>query len=220
MKRLLDHIPIIFYGNSALLVLFIFTIFFIPLFPGSMHRFLFGITYTSIFFLTILALESQRRLMFILAIIAMVAEWVTEVSDWKLLYFFSTTARIVFFSITVVKIIIQIARTENVNRNTILEAVNGYLLLGILFALLVGYLIYISPGAFGAETDNDFKGTDIIYFTFVTMSTLGYGDITPVLSGAKSLSIFISISGQIYLTTILALLVGKFASQAKKSEDY
>lgn len=197
----------------------VLTIFIIPLFPVSHRRLLFGIAYTAIFFLVILALERRRRAMVVFAIVAVVSEWITEVSDLEFLYFISITTRVVFFSIVVVKIIAQISRTEKVNRNTILEAVNGYLLLGTLFTLLVGYLIYIFPEAFGVELSGDLKGAEIMYFTFVTMSTLGYGDITPAISEARSLTIFISVSGQIYLAVILALLVGKFASQSRKTVE-
>jgi hypothetical protein len=45
------------------------------------------------------------------------------------------------------------------------------------------------------------------------MTTVGYGDITPVSSAAKSLSNFISVSGQLYIAIIIAMLVGKFASK-------
>ena len=54
---------------------------------------------------------------------------------------------------------------------------------------------------------------DFIYYAFVTMTTLGYGDITPVGSMARSLSIFFSVTGQLYLTMIIAILVGKYLSQ-------
>ena len=59
----------------------------------------------------------------------------------------------------------------------------------------------------------DPKLADVTYFTFVTMSTLGYGDVLPGIPLTRSLSIFISITGQIYLAVIIAMLVGKYSAQ-------
>jgi len=56
---------------------------------------------------------------------------------------------------------------------------------------------------------------DYLYFSFVTLTTLGYGDITPVSSFAKSITILIAITGQLYLTILIAFLVGKFLSRPK-----
>jgi uncharacterized membrane protein len=54
---------------------------------------------------------------------------------------------------------------------------------------------------------------DYLYFSFVTMTTLGYGDITPVSSFAKSVTTLIAVMGQLYLTILVAMLVGKFLSR-------
>jgi hypothetical protein len=53
---------------------------------------------------------------------------------------------------------------------------------------------------------------EYIYYTFVTFTTLGYGDIIPLQPISKSLALLISISGQIYIAIIIAMLVGKYAS--------
>jgi len=63
---------------------------------------------------------------------------------------------------------------------------------------------------FAAGSGSDFH--DFIYFSFVTMTTLGYGDIIPVSSLAKSITILVSISGQLYLAILVAMLVGKLLS--------
>ena len=52
-----------------------------------------------------------------------------------------------------------------------------------------------------------------IYYSFVTMTTLGYGDITPVGPQARSLSILLSITGPMYIAILIAKLVGKYSSQ-------
>jgi hypothetical protein len=55
---------------------------------------------------------------------------------------------------------------------------------------------------------------DFLYFSFITLTTLGYGDVTPVSALAKSLSIVIAIAGQLYMTILIAMLVGKYISSS------
>ena len=95
-----------------------------------------------------------------------------------------------------------------------MESINGYLLMGMLFSTLVVVLMRYDPGAF------NFKGIgisaisrDSIYFTFITMTSTGYGEYTPQIPVAKSLAILISTAGQLYIAIIIAMLVGKFASR-------
>ena len=98
-----------------------------------------------------------------------------------------------------------------------LESVNVYLLLGIAASILFAAVNESNQDAYN-HTGETFKSqADFIYFSFVTMSTLGYGDITPRDSLARSLAIFFSVTGQLYLTMIIAMLVGKFLGQ--KSSD-
>jgi voltage-gated potassium channel Kch len=119
----------------------------------------------------------------------------------------------------------MISRSRQVNAKIILESINGYLLMGVMFALLVALVMYDNPAAFRfpemlPQSTNPSNGfSDNIYFTLVSMTTLGYGDIVPLSPGAKSLASFISVSGQLYIAIIIALLVGKFASKSNQTES-
>jgi len=53
-----------------------------------------------------------------------------------------------------------------------------------------------------------------IYYSFVTLTTVGYGDITPASSGAKVLTIFLCVAGQLYLTVLVGLIIGKYISNS------
>jgi hypothetical protein len=55
-----------------------------------------------------------------------------------------------------------------------------------------------------------------IYYSFVTMSTLGYGDITPISSPARSLSVLTAVVGQFYIAVLIARLVGMHIAQAQR----
>jgi hypothetical protein len=118
----------------------------------------------------------------------------------------------------------HIARSKQVTGTIIVNSINGYLLIGILGAVLLAITEIVQKIFLQLDTETiDFAGSsatgfhDYLYFSFVTLTTLGYGDITPVSDFAKSLTIIIAIVGQLYLTILVAMLVGKFLSRPEKS---
>jgi hypothetical protein len=119
----------------------------------------------------------------------------------------------VFFVILVIRFLTQVAKSKKVNASVILEAISGYLMVGLLLSYFLVLTLFFFPGSLIFPDAPDPKLADVTYFTFVTMSTLGYGDVLPGIPFTRSLSIFISITGQIYLAVIIAMLVGKYSTQ-------
>lgn len=214
LKTLARNVTI---GNSALLLLVFFTIFVIPLFPFSSHSLLFNLSYTFLYVMAVLSLEQHRKVLITLAVGAFVLQWVSGLLNIETLLLISKGLNFVFFAIMVLFLILQVAKTRQVTPKVILGAINGYLLLGLVFSIAVAVIMALRPDAytFGREFSSDPAVTymsDYLYYGFVTFTTLGYGDIVPTLPFTKSLAILTSITGQIYLAVIIALLVGKFAS--------
>jgi hypothetical protein len=92
----------------------------------------------------------------------------------------------------------------------IFDSIIGYLMMGLMFTTWIAVAILYESNAFSFHVENP-TAQEYVYFTFVTMTTLGYGDITPAVPFAKSLSILIATSGQVYVAVIIAMLVGKYA---------
>ena len=93
-----------------------------------------------------------------------------------------------------------------VNRQSVTGAVCVYILLGIVFTFVYGAMAAIGSGAFFAQ------GTDgttslRVYFSYVTLATLGYGDYTPAGTLGHTVAIVEALLGQLYLVTVVALLV-------------
>jgi len=90
-------------------------------------------------------------------------------------------------------------------------AIAVYLLLGLLWALAYGMISAIDPEAFNGvgifSLEESGAQQDFIYFSFVTLTTLGYGDMLPVSPFAKTLSWFEAVFGQLYLAVTIARLV-------------
>ncbi|NJO36069.1 MAG: two pore domain potassium channel family protein [Rhodospirillales bacterium] len=78
-------------------------------------------------------------------------------------------------------------------------------------------MIQFDPSAYNYSQSGGGTLHNSMYYSFITFATLGYGDLVPLNPAAKSLSILIAVSGQLYVAVIIALLVGKFSSQAKQS---
>jgi len=127
-----------------------------------------------------------------------------------LLVLFSLSA-IIFTSITFI-LLIQIANSRKVDLGLILEAINGYLLIGIVATILNTTVTFFYPEAISIN-DISHKGGDIIYYSFITLTSIGYGDIGPQSPMAKNIAVFIGLSGQLYLTIIIAFIVGKISNK-------
>jgi voltage-gated potassium channel len=209
-------------SNSILMVLVVFTVFFIAVFPPEWQKNLYNVLYTIIFISSAYSLEKGRQKFLKIAIAVIVIEWISIFLNMYYLNMAMTIVMILFFAIMVARMIGQIALAKTVSPRIFLEAVNGYLLLGLAFSLIIVLVMYFSPGSFNfndhislsRESNSNFSS--YLYLTFVTLSTLGYGDVVPTTPLARSLSIFISVSGQLYLAIIIALIVGKYSSQRQR----
>lgn len=92
-------------------------------------------------------------------------------------------------------------------------ALSAYLLAGIYFGLLYWTLAQVRPGMF-SETSLSRSGA--IYFSFVTLATVGYGDIVPRLDAARGLAIVEGVGGQLFLAVLVARLVSSYSSAGKE----
>jgi hypothetical protein len=184
------------------------------LIPESIHPVIQRSLFSLIFIASVFALETNRKLLIFMAIIAFITEWLTSIANFQVLNYISFAANMVYFQFIVIKLIIQISKRKEVDARVILESINGYLMLGMLFSILVVVLMRYDPGAINfKETGISSLTRDCIYFTFITLTSTGYGEFTPQIPVAKSLAMLISTAGQLYIAIIIAMLVGKFASR-------
>ena len=104
-------------------------------------------------------------------------------------------------------VLAQAFRAGPVNVHRVQGAVAAYLLLGLVWALAYELVALGAPGAFsGTGLGGDVR-PDFIYFSFVTLTTVGYGDVTPVDPVARSLAVAEGLTGQLYPAILLARLV-------------
>ncbi len=123
-----------------------------------------------------------------------------------ILFFFNT----LYFIIVTVALVSHVAQADKVGGSTVICAINSYLLIGLSMSLLAVILNLFAPNSFNNIPAEPDTYSAFIYFGFVTLTTLGYGDISPITPLARSLSTFTALFGQLYLVIIMALIVGKF----------
>ncbi|HVJ74896.1 MAG TPA: potassium channel family protein [Casimicrobiaceae bacterium] len=107
--------------------------------------------------------------------------------------------------------IVRATRDGRINLHRIVGACGTFLLLGLVFAQAYKLLALFVPHAFaigGAPAEAGAMDYRYIYFSFITLTSTGYGDITPLHPYARSLAAFEAIAGQLYLAVLIARLVG------------
>jgi voltage-gated potassium channel len=112
-------------------------------------------------------------------------------------------------------------RIQTVTLELILGSINVYLMLGIGFALVFALIEHLQPGSFtgleGFAVMPD-RILTFLYFSFITMSTLGYGDISPINPYAMTASYVLAILGQLYLAILVARLVALYIGRPENRD--
>lgn len=206
------------YGYILLMLVLIF-IFVVPAFPKSVHKVIYNALLTGIIFFAALSVDRARRRMLIVSMAAIAIEWFAYLLNMPGVMTFFQTILFLYFILVVINLIAQIATTRRVTARVIVESVSGYLLMGIVFSLIIGIVAknIDSAYSFGKATYASEGLSDFVYHGFVTFTTLGYGDVVPLTPISKSIAVMASVTGQIYLTVIIAMLVGKFLSDRQVS---
>ena len=212
-------------NNIILLISLLLIIFFYP--ALSTERILMrDIIFTAIILSGTYSLDfaqKTRRILIVPGIITIVLTWLYYFFVNDALGFVSFLSFFCFNLFITVFMIRHIARSQQVTLTIIINSINGYLLIGVLGAVLLSmtqlmqkFFVHVDTGAINFAGDTAAGFHDYLYFSFVTLTTLGYGDITPVSTLAKSLTIVIAMCGQLYLTILIAMLVGKYLSSSGK----
>lgn len=210
------------YMSSILLLLIVFTIFIIPVFPPALFHIIYPICFTGIFLSAALSLQKHRKQVTAVALALTATVWISIFAELRILTIIVRIVQFLFFFFLVTRLVLQIANTSSVSGKVIMDSITGYLLMGLAFSTLVILVSFVSPGSYNfhtlslADTKELAPVSDYIYYTFITYTTAGYGDFLPMTRISKSLAMLIGVSGQLYVAIIIAMLVGKYATSRYK----
>jgi ion channel len=123
---------------------------------------------------------------------------------------------ILFLVFTLVSLLRAVVGSERVTSDTIYGALSVYLLTAIAWAAAYLLLVTVQPGAIVMDVarhpNHRMDWFDCVFYSFVTLTSLGYGDIVPMSAQARSLSILEAVSGIMYVAVLIARLVGLHAA--------
>lgn len=201
---------------SYLLYLLVFLLFTYPYFRGGgLNRAIQAVVYSGVMLTAVHAVGGTRRHSIgglVLGIPYLVSIWVMIVAPdatWGV-----TTAGLgtAFFLYTTVVLLLAVLRTPRITTETIYGALCCYLLFGITWAHAYALLSGLDTNAFrgvdGSGPDGQRTFADFLYYSYVTLTTLGYGDVVPSSAKAKSLAMMEAITGVIFVAVQIARLVG------------
>jgi len=157
----------------------------------------------------------------LVAITGIVLSILSVVRESDMLHVITLLAMFVFLLLATINAFRQIAVGNDISLNRIVGAVCVYLLLGVMWSIAYNVLEYLQPDSFKGLTElvSPVWNPDWIYFSFVTITTLGYGDITPLTQTARSLTVAEAIVGQFYIAVLVAGLVSAYISSKRDSND-
>jgi Ion channel len=171
---------------------------------------------------------SERRRLFVVTLIGSVAAIATNLlmvvfqSEWIAIAWHGFTLLLLgLFSVGILE---DVLRRGQISADKICGAICVYLLIGFAWAFGYGIIELINPGSFSglAEIDTDNHVGRIMqlrYFSFATLTTLGFGDILPRSPSARTLATLEAVTGQIYLAVLIARLVGLHIVHAGSRDD-
>ena len=132
--------------------------------------------------------------------------WLAELGGYPIATRGSLSLNLVYLAGLVVVVLERVLRAGRVTVHRINGAIAAYLLFAVIFANAYELVETLQPGSFGGVTASRGWG-GFLYFSQVTLFTVGYGDITPVAAGARSLAMLEGLIGQLFPAILLARLV-------------
>ena len=157
----------------------------------------------------------QRVIALLLALPLLLSTWINYYLESPVLSIIGTFSGILFFGFIVVIILSFVLKQAQVTLNVIYAAIVVYLSLAMMWGMIFILVELLQPGSItlGQTGEGSFH---FFYYSFVTITTLGYGDITPKSEIARSLALLEAVIGQIYLVVLVARLVGIHIAQSMK----
>jgi len=210
-----------------LLVTLILVLVIQPMVRGFSNRSpVFDVLYSLVLVAAILSFSEGRwptRLALILGVPALLGRWLAYMLASSSDDFVALTdhfVEILFLMFVAAMILRAMFIQGGISLDSIFGAICAYLLLGMAWGSLYSVIEVSHPGSFQAAGEMadalksaEARGSVLVYYSFVTMTTVGYGDITPVSPPARTLAWLEAMMGQFYIAVLVAFLVGIRVSQ-------
>jgi len=170
-----------------------------------------SILFTIVLVSGVLAIADRRRTVVIAAVLAFAAlggQWAHHFRPDLMPPELFHIAGILLVLFVIINLLRFVLTASEVDREVLCASVSAYLLLGLVWTLAYWLVAELIPNAFAFNgADKSLEGFNGFYFSLITMSTVGYGDITPVAKVARMLAAMEAMTGLLYVATLIARLV-------------
>jgi voltage-gated potassium channel len=172
--------------------------------------------------------NSQQRWIFVVSIVIGVGSALglgyAEFFDSRLVRIAGEFLALALLGFTTLVMFNSLIRSERVSQDTIVGGICVFLLLGLCFAMTFILMTDLDPGAFleghqpitRSDSNSSAHATILLYFSFVTMTTLGYGDVVPQSEMARMFTVTEALMGQLYLVIFMARLVALYVISVRR----
>jgi voltage-gated potassium channel len=125
-----------------------------------------------------------------------------------------------FFVVITASLLQQIFSIHEVTADVIIGSFCGYLLLGIISSFIFSLIEISGPHSLShLSTDFNERNSQVFYYAFTCLTTLGFGDIAPLNTVTQKLSVFTAASGQFYIAVVVAILISRFLQRGAKTKN-
>lgn len=224
-ERLHVRVGLTHYSAIEFLIALVLLLVLTPLVEGLGQAVLIeGVLLTLVLASAVLAVGAERRTLVIalaLSVPAVVAKWIHHFAPEFVPAEAFLISGIAFVGFVVFQLLRFILRASRVDTEVVCAGIATYLTLGLLWTFAYALVSHASPNAFsmaGASGKQVLSGFDALYFSYVTLSTVGFGDITPVSPTARMLAVLEALTGTIYLAVLVARLVSMHSMTAQPNQ--
>jgi len=214
------------YRFGILLSIFLMQMLTAPLFEGSIAA---GYAADILFYLLLAAaafsVQDSRffKLAILLGACAIAGECASYISEGALIMVITNFIAAAYLALVTILIAASVTRQQSISADSVMGGLCVYVLIGIFWIIMFVNLELIRPGSFSFGIHGQNPGMDatyglLMYYSFVTLLTIGYGDVIPMSSMAQTLTILEGLIGQFYLIFFMASLVGLYIQKRQRRD--
>jgi hypothetical protein len=195
-----------------------------PLIGDQLSAYQLKLTLSLLLFGALYAVVGDRRLFRILGALLLplfVGNWVFDPANHTLWARATASVTMLFLLATTIAIFANVIAAKRVTTDIIFGAVAVYMLIGVIVAIFFQLLQDADPGTVVTNIDAASNETfaRFLYFSFITLTSVGYGDFSPISPAARALAMASGIFGQLYIAILIGKLVGIYTAQELRDTD-